>query len=1008
MTWLILDKSNVSLDTMELKGNSRLLILSSSASSHVNINTVVSDRSGQVFIAPSVSIRIFTELSPCLVAFASSVLAFGSKTGSKVAISRTLHAYGRLDFDYSPSLDIGRSGGSFVMHPGSSPNRFDIKNFVIASGYHVSLLQDQDKKVLNIVGGQFEIGTRGSFTSGGQLTLTADTIIIDGVLRASNLTDAVWDSLTVRRQGSLDTQILSSVFKVKDVGIDGYLNLRNQYISMRVNSIDISGTLTLTGIVNLFDLAGASNVKITVIQGGVFQILGNSGSSGFKISQIGAGVVDVFGQFTAGLVTPSSGWNRLRVLRSGSMVVQFNEQLKTDTIVVSGNLKILSVVNISGLTEERVETIIVESGGMFSLNSRKDPGASVIRASEMLVNGTFSAGRVNPMEGWDQVSIFPQGSLIIELISELRTDQLTVSGNLEFLNNVSIRGYASERTRKVVVTKEGSLILNSRKIGTSYLRFSFVEIDGQFLVDSASTLEGWDNLIIKQHGNMNIRFVGDFLVDKLEVTGSLQVKNPVTIRGYKENRTRDLVINSGGSIVFDSQKTMGLSTIRVYSVSINGRFQAGQISPAEGWNFFKIGPQGGMTIGFLDALHVNSMIVSGNLEVTTKLELLGYTAGKTSEFQLEQGSSIKLMADNYSINCADKETYSELQVRLLSIKGLFQAGPLSIHDGIHSFSISDTGNFQFYPVGEFWFNQFEVDGRMTSYRDVIFEGRHNLAIPHALFGPSADVVLKRCFNDSRIVANRVTVAGKVVTDLLTIGENWRELTVTGTFEFIPAATFNITKTVINGTWKSVKPFRDGIPLLGDTLVVKESGLLNLNYKERLEDPTLGSTPSIIQMATSVAIHGRVEAGSVTILTEDLTISNHGVLTVDWGGYASGQGPGAGSASSLGSSGASHGGRGGQGLGALCHKLPYGSIYSKGSWGSGGGHTGNLGGRGGGMVYLEVQQGIQMDGNIEASGEPGQVSSFIFHFTTLRFLVSIIQVKWKKNERNEGMITEKSY
>lgn len=333
------------------------------------------------------------------------------------------------------------------------------------------------------------------------------------------------------------------------------------------------------------------------------------------------------------------------------------------------------------------------------------------------------------------------------------------------------------------------------------------------------------------------------------------------------------------------------------------------------------------------------------------------------------------MAGSYNVNCGEKKAYSELQVVQLSINGLLQASALSIHDGIDDFSILPHGNFQFYPVREFWFNHFNVNGKMTSYRDIIIEGRHNLAISHAQFGPSAVVLLKRCFNDSRIVADRVTVAGRLVTDLLTIGSNWKELTVTatGTFEFMPADTFNITKTVISGNWRSIKSFSDDKPLQGNTLVVNQGGVISLNYQQKLEDPTSGSIPSIIEMATSIAIHGHFEAGSVSMITNDLTVSTNGRLSVDWGGYASGQGPGAGSAASAGSSGASHAGRGGKGAGVSCHKLPYGSIYTKGSWGSGGGHTGNLGGRGGGKVHLEVRQSVQLDGGIQASGEPGKVS-----------------------------------
>ena len=1060
-----MDKEGIHLDTIDLRGNSRVLIVSPT-SMHVSVNAILSDSSGQVFIAPSQSISISTQLSPCLVTFNSSVLAFGNKTGSDVAIQRTLHVYGTLDLGHTPSVEIGQDGGSFIMHPGSSPNQLDFKNFVIKDGlgYQVSLLQNGEIKVMNIAGGKFTMGTGSSFNSSAQLTLLSDDVIINGVMTAPTLTSAVWNSLSVRLQGSLDTKVLSNVFKVNDVSLHGSLSIRNANMSMNVNSLSVSGTLTLAGVVKLFDQNGASNVNITVIERGMFKILGKSSSSASNFSEIGAGEIDVFGQFLAGIVTPSGGWNRLRVHQGGSMAVQFNDYLQIDTIEISGNLQVLSVANISGLTKARTGTINLASGGMFTLNSQKDTGISIIRASNVEVNGTFLGGRISPVEGWDRVSVGPQGNLNLELTEELRTDKITVSGILEVTNNVSVRGYTSDRINKVLINSGGSLILNSQRVGisylrileveingrflagkastvegwnrldvqpqgnmniyfigdfmvddlevsgtlevtnnvsirgytkqrtsrvvintggsltlnsqkngTSYLRMSIVEINGKFFIGDASTMEGWDHLMVKPEGVMKIKLIGDFQVDRLEVSGNIEIENSVIIRGFSESRTRDLVINNGGSITLDSQKTSEVSIIRVYNVTINGQFRAGIVSPGQGWNIFSIGLQGSMTIAFHDALRVDNVIISGNLVVSNEVKIRGYSSTKTPEFKLETGSSVTLMAASYNVSCGEKNVYSELQVFQLSVKGIFHAGPLSIHDGINDFSISDTGNFQFYPIGEFWFNHFNVNGRMTSYRDGIFEGRHNLPIPHAQFGPSSDVVIKRCFNNSRIIANIVTVAGKVMTDLLDIGENWQKLTVTGTFEFLPADTFNISKTVINGTYRSIKPFRDSIPLLGNTLVVNVGGLMILNYQQKLEDPTLGSIPSTIRMTASIDIHGRFEAGSVNMFTDDLTISTHGLLTVDWGGYAGGHGPGAGTAATSGSSGASHGGRGGKGAGVSCHRLPYGSIYARGSWGSGGGHAGNLGGRGGGKMYLEVQKGVQLDGRIQSSGEPGKVS-----------------------------------
>ena len=810
--------------------------------------------------------------------------------GNTVEIQRSLYVLGKLNLSNTPDFKIGRFGGSFIMYPGSIPNQLDFKNFVIndSPSYRVNLLQNNDTKVVNVIGGIFTMGTGSSFNSASPLTLLANHVTINGVLKAPTLTGAVWNVLSIGLHGSLNTKILSNSFTVNTVTIHGFLSLLNANLSMRVNNMAISGTLSLAGVVKLFDQSGASNVMLTVHKGGMFKILGDSVSSGLNFSEIGARNIDISGQFLTTQITASGGWNQLRVFQGGSMVVQFIDLLRIDNIEISGRLQLLSVVNISGLTKPRTATLNLASGGMITVNSKKDAGLSIIRVSNIKINGTFVGGKISPAEGWDRINVGTQGKLYLELIGELRTDEVTVSGIVE-------------------------------------------------------------------------------------------IENSVNIRGLTENRTRNLIINTGGSITLDSKKTAGVSLIRVYDSNINGQFQAETVSPGEGWNSVNIGSKGTMTITFHNALRVNKVIVSGRLIVLNDVRIYGYDHFKTSEFKLEPGSSVKFMARDYNVSCGRKSAYSELEVLKLSIKGSFHAGPLSIHDGINDFSVSNTGNFDFYPVGEFWFNHFNVDGKMTSHRDVVLEGRHNFRIPHAQFGPSSDVVIKRCFNNSRIIATRVTVSGKVVTDLLVIGENWQELTVSGTFQFLPAATFNITKTVIdpNGKWKSVKPFHAIIPLLGNSLTVNQGGLISLNYQQKLEDPKFGSIPSSIKMTNSIAIHGRFEAGSVEMFTNNLTISNQGLITVDWGGYGSGKGPGAGSAASSGSSGASHGGRGGRGAVAFSYKLPYGSIFSKGTWGSGGGHLGSQGGRGGGKVHLEVQQAVRLDGAIQASGEAGMVSFINF-------------------------------
>lgn len=79
-------------------------------------------------------------------------------------------------------------------------------------------------------------------------------------------------------------------------------------------------------------------------------------------------------------------------------------------------------------------------------------------------------------------------------------------------------------------------------------------------------------------------------------------------------------------------------------------------------------------------------------------------------------------------------------------------------------------------------------------------------------------------------------------------------------------------------------------------------------------------------------------------------------------------PGIGSSNIYGSSGAGHGGRGGRGRHAAVVGAAYGDIYEPVRFGSSGG--GQKSGRGGGVIWFNVTNVIQIDGEVTADGAPG--------------------------------------
>ena len=125
---------------------------------------------------------------------------------------------------------------------------------------------------------------------------------------------------------------------------------------------------------------------------------------------------------------------------------------------------------------------------------------------------------------------------------------------------------------------------------------------------------------------------------------------------------------------------------------------------------------------------------------------------------------------------------------------------------------------------------------------------------------------------------------------------------------------------------------------------------------------------------------------LTFITTNLTIDDGGRLIADGLGYNSSHGftgvglhgsinSGHGTSSANGASGAGHGGSGGRGQrvhGASFTGRAYDDLYEPDMFGSAGGRKGNgyRGGNGGGVIWMNVTDTIDIDGLVSANGEDG--------------------------------------
>ena len=167
----------------------------------------------------------------------------------------------------------------------------------------------------------------------------------------------------------------------------------------------------------------------------------------------------------------------------------------------------------------------------------------------------------------------------------------------------------------------------------------------------------------------------------------------------------------------------------------------------------------------------------------------------------------------------------------------------------------------------------------------------------------------------------------------------------------------------------------------DTVRVQDTAIIHA-VTSPVKDPGI----RFFTRAVFIEGGGLIRTTKFTFVTENITIDDGGSLIADKLGYNTSHGlsghgmhgiinQGHGLYSRNGASGAGHGGRGGRGHitnGASFTGAPYGDLYQPNLFGSvgGAGSTSGRGGNGGGILWFNVTNILEIDGIVSADGEDG--------------------------------------
>ena len=452
---------------------------------------------------------------------------------------------------------------------------------------------------------------------------------------------------------------------------------------------------------------------------------------------------------------------------------------------------------------------------------------------------------------------------------------------------------------------------------------------------------------------------------------------PLSMKGDK------LISEKGSSFTIHGNGS--LSNISMNVVSLDGKLDPGFLSIGNGWKELVVGTNGQFRFMPHREIKVDRIVVSGMLQVEGPLRLRGRSAAAVNTFIIEAGGSVEFDAnsllshlvsiinnENNLFASSNLTNVSEVHAEYVTINGTWKANKLHIDPGWKELFVGSVGHFEFFSVGHYSFHKLSVNGSFRSLNAMIIKGLTKSRVSHINVG-SSGVVNIESQKKTTIHSQLVTIDGTLSIGNLSVGSKWDQLNVSGHFYFKTDEPLNIGAIRVGGLVNTTSPLGPSSAIKGEFFLVEKKGKVRINYQGPPSGRHEGASNTAL-FVDNIVVHGTLEAGSLYASTTNLVIGATGVVSVDWGGAAGGEGFGYGIASSQGGSGASYGGRGGKGYGTRAVILPYGNIYKQGTWGSGGGHgqNGKGGGRGGGRIALFVNETADISGVIQMNGQPSQV------------------------------------
>ena len=243
------------------------------------------------------------------------------------------------------------------------------------------------------------------------------------------------------------SDFLSGIFPVYTMQVDGLMYATNP-LNITRTAYERSRSLTIgtTGEIHL-DMDGRSQGKW------------------IDVSYIGAHGVDIAGKLFVGLfsnIYPTmQGWDYLEMTNSGEFRFDPATDFICDSIKIldSAIMEVFNPVFLHGNMDNKISHLIIR--GQLLLDTSQGSWevwrnvSSELHVDEVVVDGTFHAGRLNLDKGWDSVTVGGSGFFTLQT-GDFPVDRIGVaspSGRMTFLEPVYVHGHNGSHVQDMNIGK---------------------------------------------------------------------------------------------------------------------------------------------------------------------------------------------------------------------------------------------------------------------------------------------------------------------------------------------------------------------------------------------------------------------------------------------------------------------------------------------------------------------------------------------------------------------------